>query len=515
MSRRRAGLAALALLAAGCGTTVSGATNTAGDAGLAGNNGLSVPGSTTPNGAAPAAAAGGVAAAGAGVPVAGSIAGGTAAGTNAVPGPAVARGATFAGPGLTDRSITVGVIYPTNVAARGAALGVTNVNTGDPLAEQKAIIKDINASGGIGGRKLLYVAHAVDATSTETYAQQDQEICADFTQDHKVFAMIGDYVGDTLHECLNKAGAGQVVESAGLITSTSTYRRFPYFVAPSTLRQDRVAAQWVPALVNENYFQKWDPTTGQPGVAPVRVGIIALDTPENRYAVEKVLKPELKTAGYPAFDTAYLTEPQGTSDSGSTLSDVQSAVLKFRSDNVTHLLPFDSAAGLSLYFGRNASSQHYYPRYGLNSGDGVQVLLDAGLMPKDQLNGAVGYGWEPLLDVADDGTAANTNMTRQRCVALMRKAGIDISGAAATRGAIENCDQFWFFKAAVERGGAFVSRPAFLAGVNAEARAFVSGATFATLLAPAQHDGVAAIRDFAYANGCGCFRYTSAVRRIS
>ena len=389
---------------------------------------------------------------------------------------------------------------------------------GDPLAEQKVIIKDINDHGGILGRQVKFVAHAIDATSTAPYDQQAQEECADFHQDHHVFAVLDEFGGDVLRACTHKAGAVQVAATAQMFTTASTFQRYPYFVAPAGISQDRIAAAWTPALVDQNYFTPWNIATGKPGgPLPVRVGVLTLDTPEMQYAVNNILAPALKAAGHPIYDTAFVKPPNSTADNGATLSQIQSAVLRFRNDNITHFLPFDSAAGLSLYFGKNASSQHYYPRFGLNSGDGVQVLIDAGLMPTDELNGAVGYGWESLLDV-DNGhnppDGKYSNAARQHCVELMKKNGFDMSGPAQ-RGAVEYCDQFYFLKAAMEAGGEPASRDSFLAGVNRLGTSFVAGETFVSSLAASQHDGVAASRYFDFDNGCGCFLYTSGVRRLS
>jgi hypothetical protein len=422
-------------------------------------------------------------------------------------------GSAATAPGVTATSITVGITYATNTQADGAAFGITGVNVGDPLAEQKAIINDINAHGGVGGRRLLYVAHPIDATSTDNYDAQAEAECADFTQDHKVFAVLHDWSNDDLRACLNKAGVAQITEGLqSVFTTPATYRNFPYFLTPANISLDRVDANWVPALTGQHYFDKWNTATGAPGGAmPVKVGILDVDNAASRLAVSGNLEPALKAGGIP-YEVIRVNDPQSQGDSGNVVAQIQSAVLKFRNDNVTHFLPTQS--GIVTYFAKNASSQKYYPRYGLNSNDSTEVLLEAGLVPKDEMNGAVGYGWSPLLDVSrasDPDNGPNSNAARRSCITLMKRAGINITGAPATRGALEYCDVYNFLKRTVEAGGPTVNRGSFLAGANAQARSFVAATTFTTFLDPTHHDGVAAARNFAYVSSCGCLQYKGPV----
>lgn len=523
--RRWALSGAVIVVTAACGTTVPHSDQViAGDQlGAGGSSGLGGSGTT-------GGTSGGAAGTSSGSPSAGGSTSGFA-GSGATGGSNGTSGSTGVGSGgssapsgsvttkvvgVTATSITVGIVYSVNSQAVANAIG-SKLNTGDPLAEQKVIIKDINNHGGIGGRKLLYVPHPVDATSTEPYSTQASEECAAFTQDHHVFAVLDDLFGEDMRTCANKAGAVQVGDSAQSFSSSSTFQRYPYLALPGSVRQDRIAAAWTPALRAQGYFAKWNYNTGKPGALPVKVGILSFDDAADVYAVEHVLRPALLAAGYPS-EVAKVAYPKGTADNGSTVSAVQGAVLKFRTDRVTHFLPLDEAAGLSLYFGKTASSQRYYPRYGLNTGDGMQTLVDSGLMPRDQLNGAVGYGWEPVLDVDsshDLDTGPYSNAARRHCIAIMKAGNVNISGAPATRGALEYCDQYAFFKAAMEAGGPAASRDSFLRGMNKLSSAFLAATTFRTYLGPDRHDGVSSYRWFAYDHPCSCFLYTSGVKPLA
>ncbi len=530
----------LLVLAAGCGSTVqpgalSGSTTTGSDGlgfategpaapgagnelgtgtgpGTGGTTGGLVPGGTTGAGGLPGGT-GATGTTGTGGGGGGSSTTGTSGSGSQQPPNATEGGGA---PGVTDKTITLGITYTENSKAAGAAFGAGNVQFGDPLAQQKVLINDINKRGGIFGRQLTFVAHAYDATASTPYDQQDGEACERFTNDNKVFAVMAAGVSDALRPCVAKAGAVQIEVSAQSFTTAATFQQFPYYIEPAGLGLDRVVRQWVPALQQQNYFAKWNFDTGSPGVLPVKVGVLLLDDRASVAAYTQILAPALKAAGYDVIDFR-APAPQDFGGSSSTVSAVQSAVLKFRREGVTHFLPLDSGAGLSLYFGQNANSQRYYPRYGLQSGAGVQVLIDSIGFPKEQLNGALGYGWNPYLDVsaadnADNGP--NSNAARRACFAVLERGGQAVPPGPARRGAVEQCDKYRFLEQALKAGGPALNRASFLAGVNATGTGYLAGSTFRTRLNPSQHTGIAAYKPFAYNTGCGCFRYSGGLNNL-
>jgi hypothetical protein len=280
---------------------------------------------------------------------------------------------------------------------------------------------------------------------------------------------------------------------------------------------DRVAAAWPAALQRQGYFSGWNTTSGAPGPQPVKVGIVSFGDDVTVRAVERRLKPALAAIGHPAVDWVQVRYPNGTADNGRAISEIQAATLRFASDQITHVLPFDSqGAGIGAFFAEGANSQRYYPRYGLNTGVGAQTLHDTGLWPSSQLRGAVGFGWVPLIDLPISGNPLNgphSNAERRACVRLMADKGEDVSSAIVQRQVIAKCDELRFLKQALEAGGA-PNRDALVLGAHRLGTRFASGMTFATRYGPGQHDGVAAARDFAWDNGCGCFRYTSGLRPV-
>ena len=518
--RRSAGLGvvALSLAAAACGSTVEASRSSSQSLNGNGANGLGGPpavaGSTGPSGAVVGGGgAGGTTGAG---PAPGSVPGVTGSAMSSGGSASAASSTVTVGPGVTPSTINIGLTVTDNSKAAAQALGASGqgVGGGDREAQFRIVINDINAHGGVLGHKLNPLIYHYDATSTDSLDQQESAACAYWTQDHKVLAVAeGDATqSKTLLNCLNKAGVLQVYEDFSY-SDLSTFRQFPYYVEIGALDADRMAAVWPAQLKAQGYFNGWDYNTGAPSkVTPVKVGIVSFDDAVSTRAVTSYLEPALKAMGYP-FEYARVLYPTGEADNGTSIEQIQNVVLKFRSDNVSHVLPVESiGAGVGGFFARGASGQRYYPRFGLTSGNGAQVLVGAGVWPNDELAGAMGYGWVPLADVnyADDpANGPDSNASRQHCVKLMRDHGQTVSDAITERQVVEACDEIYFLADNLRRGGA-LNRNAFLQAVNSLGSGFADGVTFSTLFSGSHHDGVAEGRPFAYVASCTCFRYNGA-----
>jgi hypothetical protein len=267
----------------------------------------------------------------------------------------------------------------------------------------------------------------------------------------------------------------------------------------------RLGSVTIGGLEKQNYFGKG-----------AKIGIVAWDDPAFREAVQKGFVPALKQYGL-ALATApvYVHAPQNVQDLGSTSADVNSAVLRFSTLGIDHVLLLDGPIGvcaggcLGFEFLNRARSQQYYPRYGFNDNNQPVAAQQAGLYPNDELRGSVSVGWGDIDKSYDAGW--HLNASRERCYALMRKHGIDLSSVNAQANALTACEELWFMQAVVAKiGSAVLTVGNFMAGVNALGYGFTSPTTYVTHLSATQHDGVAAIRDMHFVNSCTCFKYTSA-----
>lgn len=534
-------LAATALaVTTACGSTVQqnggtlsgGQGRQAGGTGGAAGNGLGGPAGPGAGGTgsdSTGALSGGSTGGAPGVGGAGGTTGTTTGSTSTGQGPTTTSGGASTsggssveqGPGITATTISVGLPYITNGDAAGKAVGITGAGGGDQRAQWNVVINDINKHrGGILGRKIVPVFHPTDATSAESYDAQEQAACSDYHEDHKVFAVLDNSVNGVLQACTEKARAVMASETASLsYSSVQTFSRYPHYVEVGKLRLDRLARNWPGSLNAQKYFTGWNTSTGTPGPAPVKVGILYLDDPASTYSVKNVLIPGLAALGQRHPDVVQVQSPKSTSDNGSTISAIQAAVLKFRSDGVTHFLPLDPGGGVGLFFAENAENQKYYPRYGLTTSNGAQLLRDlGGVFPEKQLHGSLGYGWVPVIDLSasrDPDNGPNSNEPRRTCLKLMKDGGQNLAGAVQVRSAIEVCDSLSFLKATLEGAGPSITQATFLAGVNRLGGSFVAGNTFSTGFGPRQHDGVTSGRLFAYDQTCSCFNYTSGLRTLS
>lgn len=516
-ARRRSSavLALVALTAAACGSTVQqtarrgagGVEASGAEAGLGGGG----PGDTAASGDQSSSATGS-GATGAGATNAART-GGSRTPSDASGNPLAVNPATGNGPGVDAKNINIGIAYVVNSAAANAAVGANGITQGDLKGEEQVLIDDINAHGGLAGRKFVPVWHQYDNTSADSADVQEQSACDDYTQDHKTFAVL-DSGRDTFRTCIEKRG-GLEVDSPLSISDAATFSQYPHYVEVSSMNLDRSAAALGPALGTEGWAGGWDSGLGQPGPAKAKVGIVTYDFPTFSHAVDQVLIPGLAKVGLapdPA-DVRKVLWLQSNADVGSVAAGISSAVLKFRQDGVDHVIVFDERGVLTLLFLNNAQSQHYFPRYGWTSSNGPQTLVDAGDVQPQQLLGSMGIGWLPQLDITPSRNPDNgpySNDARRRCVALYKAHGVTFPDTNAEAGALDLCTQFWFLQLVANTlTGGPITRDRFMATVNNVGSAFQGAGVLGLKFNATKHDGVSVYRYYVYDTGCGCMLYKS------
>ena len=424
---------------------------------------------------------------------------------------ASAAKSTAVGPGVTADKIYVGRAYAVNSGAANAAIGATGITAGDPKRTAEIVIDDINAHGGVAGRKLEPVWHEIDGATTATNDVLFQQMCDTWTQDHKVF--VGFAGGnDVMLQCGHSRNIALVNDD---LTSAdaATFRRFPYYVEIGTLNLDRLAAAEVAALKAQGFFSGWNAATGQAAGGQAKVGIVTFDDSAFDHATDQVMVPALKSLGITvaAEDIRRVQPNQRVSDTAPQAAAVSSAVLKLRTDGVTHVIVFDERGLLTLFFLQNAEAQGYRPRYGLNSQNGPQALMDGSGLPKRQLIGSKGVGWIPSLDLQAAQNPRNgpyANDARRRCYDLLASKGMSFADANAESIAMGICAELWFVREAVKASGNVLNRSGFMDGVAKLGTSVQSTGTFATRYSATQHDGAAAVRYYVFDEPCGCMKYT-------
>lgn len=406
--------------------------------------------------------------------------------------------AAASAPGVTATKIYFGIPYaeagPTNQGAFGATLD------NDARKPYNAMIDHINEQGGLFGRQVEPIYYELDASSSQPIDQQEQSACAHWTEDNEVFGILSG--GKILQECAERAGAiATFPYGASLPEDFQTY---PHYFETSGINLIRVGNVTVEGLHREGYF----------GTDP-KVGIVAWDLPEYHAALDDGYVPALKAKGITmATEPAYVSAPQTAGDLAATSADVNSAVLRFQTQGITHVFLLDGAAGLcggaclGTLFLRRADSQEYFPRYGFNGNNQAKTGQSAGLYPVRQLRQSVVVEWNDADESYDEGYKLNE--ARERCYKLMRDAGVPLDNANRQAYARFACEQFWFFQL-IESilGKASLTSDNFMVAVNEVGWGFSSPNAYGVHFSSTQHDGLAAARNMKFVESCTCYKWTS------
>lgn len=511
------GLAVLAALATGCGSTVqvNGSAQLPGGS-LGGQGGelggSAVPGATSGGGVLP----GGGATGGPGTTGSSGVAPGTSGTTGSYGyGPSLPPGVN--GPGVTATKVYVGIITDKGSGGLNSAVGVGGITSGDDDANTRAVLKDIKAHGGAGGREIVPVYGHFDQTSTETYDQQFAAICQKFTKDQRVFAVVDAGIPDaySYRDCMSRAGIA-IISSSLPISSAPTFRQHPGYVELGSPNLDRLAAYLVPALKEQNYFSPWNAFNGRPApTGNAKVGVLTFDDRDYSHAVDTVLVPALKRLGYDPM-VRRVSQLSSAGEVSGQAAAVKSAQLAFASSGVTHVIPFETGGNLMTFFFPTAQAQAYYPRYGGNTGSAFEALLEAGAAQPRQMNGVVGYGWIPSIDLqsTDSARAVYANEGTRHCLKVMKDAGIVFDSGNAQGIALNTCSVFYLLKAALDRTPKQVTLGTFMQSLAAMGSSFSKPGGLGLDFHGGRPDPANKGYYFRYESGCNCMRYYGPLRTI-
>lgn len=511
MHRRRSvtvlAFAALcALVAAGCGSTVSSrvASGTGGDglgAGDTGGGGTEVAAGGDVAGGAAGGVGGSAGTGGAGQT--GTARTGSSAG-GATGGSAGGGGGTSGAGGSTGKlpPIEIGFRYENDPGLDAEALGVKALTTGDQKKQFEAVVEDVNKRGGLGGRRIKPVFELAGKGASDQRDGPTRAVanCRTFTEDHKVALVVSSVSYDeVLIDCLAKKGVPLVSRTYG--GSSRILRAYPkHLYVTADVAMEPALLVMADRLHAANFYGSSRDGT------PTQVGIVYIDDPDARAAVA-MLKARLQAQKVPVkMDYAV-----GGSTPADQQASVKNAVVEFKRNGVTHVL--NVMGGSVLFFMTEAQSALYFPRYGLTSIDAPTFIAEQQAM-HEQLKQSMGAGWAPLYDV-DYGFQPPRSAENERCRALLKaKAGAFVEGGSVGETyALGACDAVWFMEAALANSGGTINADSFFTGVTALGTSYKSALTFGTRFANNRHYGPTAARDVYYDETChgdvGCFKYRS------
>jgi hypothetical protein len=219
-----------------------------------------------------------------------------------------------AGPGVTSHTVKVGITYPNLAAIRS----IVNVNPGNYQVAYNTVIDQVNAQGGVNGRKIVPVFAPVNPLGTAGAATA----CSQLTEDDHVFAVVGFFqAADT--NCYVNTHDTPII-GASLTAQQAASAKAPwynYFISDSDLIPKEMP-----------YFKQQGVFAGQ------KVGVTAetVDKSEMNLVISElkklkvdVVQSAINTA--PATDTAALTTEDGI------------IANKFKAAGVTEVVPVGNA----------------------------------------------------------------------------------------------------------------------------------------------------------------------------
>lgn len=437
---------------------------------------------------------------GSGVPPARSSNGTSSVGASGTTSSPPAGSADSKAPAAVRVPLKIGVLYPDNGAAN-AALGVTTNAASSPKAIMDALVAALNRDGGLAGRKLTVDYYPLDATSSD-YSTQANAACAHFTQDIPVPVVLDLALGNRygMATCLARHGVADFGQGT---TDTDNDNAVGLFASPDWMTSSRRYPAVVTGLHATGYLTSSN-----------KIGVLLENCPYLQRAYKQAVLPEISRLGLKLVDTEGINCTTGFSSAGPAASDIQSAVLHFRSNGADRLLIVSDYEQVALLLlANNADSQAWHPGYMLSSAAQTEVMRAN--IPSGQWPQLHGIGWSPGLDI--DTPRQALPPASQHCLDLIKRGGVTVSGWQNTYVATTECSVVFFLQAALQGSGGNANGSALIAAVEALGTSYVSpgiveGSTF---FGSSRRDGPAAVAPFAYLAACRCLTYTGHPVKVS
>lgn len=284
---------------------------------------------------------------------------------------------------VTKDEIKIGVSYVDLAAVRAAGI---NRDHGDYEKAYQTVIDDVNAKGGVNGRKIVPVYVGIDPIGTDPA----QQACVELTEDEKVFVVIGQFQGDA-PICYVEQHETPIVGGAVTAENLARAKAAWYTLDPS----EPDLALIVDALAEDGAFK------GKVGVAAAAV---------EESSTEDVVLPALKKNKI-KYTVAINNAPTGDIPAGEAETD---AILeRFRADGVKTIL---AVGGSISQIAQRLAETDYRPRLVSTAQGNLAAYVNTQGSDKSVLEGAVtgGPGFEyddPDLTACRDMVAEATGNT--------------------------------------------------------------------------------------------------------
>jgi hypothetical protein len=459
----------------GTTTAVGGAALAAGDAaGSEGGGGAGGDDAASTDGGGSGGATGGATAA----PDGAAAGGGTAGGGATSGGGSVALAATDRG--VTATAVRLGIVTADLRTANAIGLAPDNYEIESQQRAYRTFVEDLNAKGGINGRRVELVFQTVDPLDDDA----PRAACLSLVRDSQVFAVVSlNSMATTGSLCVTKEGATPLI--SGTSMPVSVFRESGGRLITNMASIERMMANWVAEL---------DRTGALKGR---KIGVLASedDAAADKQAADAVVA-ELGRAGHAVAHRSRLSADLQTG-TGQLPVEVQ----RMRQAGVDLiLLPVNFL--YATQFAQAASGQGYRPRYAVSDHQGLYSDELVQNMPPD-FDGAISFTSYRINEKA--GGLPEPEVERDCRERYNRRAdGPDFAYGDSTP-LQRACGQIGIFAAAAGAAGPQLTRDRFLAGLAGLGRVpltQVLGGSFG----PGKTDYADDLRPMTWSSGCRCWR---------
>lgn len=440
-----------------------------------------------------------------------------AAGASGTTGPegGFSSGATNGTPGKPSSSpVKLGFLM-IDYSSVAASFGFSGQKT-DVFQGFKEMVRYLNQHGGLAGRQIKGDYYAIDGSSSNA-SQVYQAACTHFTEDVKDELIISDgNFNPTFETCLAKKHLLHIdVSTYGL--DPTGQRQYPAYLTPTAFAVDRYATAIADMSVAKGLVKK-----GQ------KVGVLIEGCDANVRAYSTSWVASAKRLGFQVESVETVCN-NGTGDLGSETSQIQAAVLKFRSDGVTSVsfLSFNEGF-LAVLFAQGAEGQSWRPQYLLSSVGlperGVESQGNGLSVPAAQLPQIRGLGWVPISDVfATTKGSPNQEAAKRFCKVLSpSQGGANNAPDSGTKRDflghyLRECDTMLLVRRMATVAGGNFAPAALTAAYPKAVDSLVSASNLngAYRIVGSRSDGVFAAAPFSYEASCKCMQYTGSAETYS
>jgi hypothetical protein len=214
------------------------------------------------------------------------------------------------------------------------------------------------------------------------------------------------------------------------------------------------------------------------------------------------------------FETSCIV---GWAEVSQSVSDVQSAALRFRADGVDRVMYLTiGESGLNGLFTQNADQQHWHPVYLLTSIAQPVNGARIGQIAPGQLPNTRGIGWLPGWDVDRPVWAAQQAAVQAHCRALALAGGTRFpapDGYQANLNPYMECDTLLLLDRLLALTGGVTSFASLTRAIGQVGTGYPSPMTDGpAAFSPGRHAGARMAALFSYKTSCSCFTYDTTPR---